>query len=84
MLCLKASRIPKQSRQLFARRVERHWAQAASGIEFLDLSLVETSFVFHFKKILNLDKKRVLEAESCSMTNEEEDVFLLYFELTAT
>lgn len=54
------------------------------SFEFLDLSLVETSFVFHFKKILNLDKKRVLEAESCSMTNEEEDVFLLYFELTAT
>lgn len=54
------------------------------SFDFLDLSLVETRFVFHFKTNLNLDKKLVLEAQSCSITNEEENVFLLCFELTAS
>lgn len=52
------------------------------SFDFLDLSLVETRFVFQTN--LNLDKKLVLEAQSCSITNEEENVFLLCFELTAS
>lgn len=58
--------------------------QPLAFFEFLDLSLVETRFVFHLKKKINLDKKLVLEAQLCSVTNEEENVLLLHFELTAS
>lgn len=58
--------------------------QPLAFFEFLDLSLVETRFVFHLKKKLNLDKELVLEAQLCSVTNEEENVLLLHFELTAS